>query len=58
MDHICLTIMELLSMNVSINKVNDVIQTVKKRLTNKEIDKLPSKGSYKMPIFDRSSPSC
>ena len=50
--------MELLSMNVSINKVNDVIQTVKKRLTNKEIDKLPSKGSYKMPIFDRSSPSC
>ena len=36
--------MELLSMNVSINKVNDVIQTVIKRLTNKEIDKLPLKG--------------
>ena len=44
MDHIRLTIMELLSMNVSINKVNDVIRTVIKRLTNKEIDKLPSKG--------------
>ena len=31
-------------MNVSINKVNEVIQTVVKRLTDKKIDKLPSKG--------------
>ena len=43
-DEICLCIIELLSMNVSINKVNEVIQTVVKSLTNKKIDKLPSKG--------------
>ena len=43
-DEIRLCIIELLSMNVSINKVNEVIQTVVKRLTNKKIDKLPSKG--------------
>eukprot|EP00112_Aurelia_sp_Birch-Aquarium-sp1_P023755 Seg720.1 transcript_id=Seg720.1/GoldUCD/mRNA.D3Y31 product="hypothetical protein" protein_id=Seg720.1/GoldUCD/D3Y31 len=36
--------MELLSMNVSVNKVNDVIRTVIKRLTNKNIDRLPSVG--------------
>ena len=36
--------MELLSMNVSVNKVNDVICVVLKRLTGKEVDRLPSKG--------------
>ena len=39
-----LCIMELLSMNVSVNKVNKVIQTIIKRLTDKGIDRLPSKG--------------
>ena len=43
-DNIRLTIMELLSMNVSFNKVNDVIRAVIKRLTNKSIDRLPSIG--------------
>ena len=43
-DEIPLCIIELLSMNISINKVNEVIQTVVKRLTNKKIDQLPSKG--------------
>ena len=43
-DNIRLCIMELLSMNVSVNKVNEVIQTVIKRLTDKVIDRLPSKG--------------
>ncbi len=31
-------------MNVSINKVNDIICTVLNRLANKQIEKLPSKG--------------
>ena len=31
-------------MNVSVNKVNDVIRVVLKRLTGKEVDRLPSKG--------------
>ena len=31
-------------MIVSVNKVNEVIQTVIKRLTDKGIDRLPSKG--------------
>ena len=44
LDHIRLTIMELLSMNVSINKVNDFISVVLKRLANKTVDRLPSKG--------------
>ena len=44
LDHVRLTVMELLSMNVSVNKVNDVIRTVINRLTNKKIDRLPSKG--------------
>ena len=34
LDHVRLTVMELLSMNVSVNKVNDVIRTVINRLTN------------------------
>ena len=43
-DDVHQTIMELLSMNVSVNKVNDVIRVVLKRLTGKEVDRLPSKG--------------
>ena len=35
-DEIRLCSIKLLSMNVSINKVNEVIQTVVKRLTNKK----------------------
>ena len=36
--------MELLSMNVSLNKVNEVIRIVLKRFAGKEVDQLPSKG--------------
>ena len=36
------TIMELLSLNVSMNKVNEVIKTVINKLTNKSIGRLPS----------------
>ena len=43
-NNIRLSIMELLSVNVSVNKVNQVIQTVIKRFTDKGIDWLPSKG--------------
>ena len=43
-DDVRQTIMELLSMNVSVNKVNDVICVVLERLTGKEVDRLPSKG--------------
>ena len=38
------TILNLLSLNVSQNRVNEVIRTVLKNLAHKEIDKLPSKG--------------
>ena len=44
LDHIRSAIMELLSMNVSVNKVNDVIRIVLKNFAGKEIDRLPSKG--------------
>ena len=37
-------IMELLALNVSMNKVNDVIRVVLKKLANKEVSHLPSKG--------------
>ena len=43
-DFVRMTIMELLSMNVSVNKVNDVIMTVLKHFTGKVPEKLPSKG--------------
>ena len=43
-DHVRLCIMELLSMNFSLNKVNEVIEAVLKRLAKKDIDKLPSKS--------------
>ena len=43
-DDVRLCIMELLSMNVSLNKVNEVIKAVLKRLAKKDIDKLPSKS--------------
>ena len=43
-DEVRLCIMELLSMNVSINKVNEIICIVLNRLANKKIEKLPSKG--------------
>ena len=43
-DYVRLTVMELLSMNVSMNKVNEVITTVLSRFTGKIPDKLPSKG--------------
>ena len=36
------TIMELLALNVSMNKVNNVIRTVVKKLTNKAIGRLPA----------------
>ena len=36
------TIMELLSLNVSMNKVNEVIKTVMHKLSNKSIGRLPS----------------
>ena len=42
-DDVRLTIMELLSMNVSLSKVN-VIRTVLSRLAHKDIDRLPSKA--------------
>jgi E1A/CREB-binding protein len=38
-------IMELLSLNVSMNKVNDVIKIVLKKLAKKRISKLPSVGT-------------
>lgn len=41
-DDIRETIMELLNMNVSMNKVNDVIKLVLKRLAGKEVERLPS----------------
>ena len=44
LDHIRSAIMELLSMNVSVNKVNEVIRIVLKNFAGKEIDRLPSKG--------------
>ena len=37
-------IMELFALNVSMNKVNDVIRVVLKKLANKEVSHLPSKG--------------
>ena len=43
-DYVRQTIMELLAMNVSVNKVNDVITTVLKRFTGKFPEKLPFKG--------------
>ena len=43
-DDVRLTIMELLSMNVSLSKVDDVIRTVLSRLAYKDIDRLPSKA--------------
>ena len=43
-DEVRLTVMELLSMNVSINKVNAVIKVVLNRLAKKDIDRLPSKS--------------
>ena len=43
-DYVCQTVVELLAMNVSVNKVNDVITTVLKRFTGKSPEKLPSKG--------------
>ncbi len=43
-DFVRQTIMELLSMNVSVNKVNDVIECVLNRFTGKSVEKLPSKG--------------
>ena len=36
--------MELLALNVSMNKVNDVIRVVLKKLASKEFSHLPSKG--------------
>ncbi len=36
--------MELISMNVSLNKVNDVIKIVLNRLAKKDVDRLPSKA--------------
>ena len=36
------TIMELLSLNVSMNKVNEVIHTVIQKLTKKSVGRLPS----------------
>ena len=44
MDFVRQTIMELLSMNVSVNKVNDVITCVLKRMAGRNIDRLPSKA--------------
>ena len=41
-DEVRETIMELLALNVSMNKVNDVIRTVVKKLTNKAIGRLPA----------------
>ena len=41
-DDIRETIMELLNMNVSMNKVNDVIKLVLKNLAGKEVERLPS----------------
>ena len=43
-DYVRQTIMELLSMNVSVNKVNEVILSVLKRFTGQVPEKLPSKG--------------
>ena len=37
-------VMELYSCNVSLNKVNDVIQAVVRKFTKKEVSRLPSKG--------------
>ena len=44
LDYVRVTIMELLSMNVSLNKVNEVIRIVLERFAGKEVDRLPSKG--------------
>lgn len=41
-DEVRETIMELLSLNVSMNKVNDVIRTVIQKLTKKSVGRLPS----------------
>ena len=41
-DDIRETIMELLNLNVSMNKVNDVIKLVLKNLAGKEVERLPS----------------
>jgi len=41
-DEVRETIMELLSLNVSMNKVNDVIHTVIQKLTKKSVGRLPS----------------
>ena len=43
-DYVRQTIMKLLSMNVSVNKVNEVITCVLKRFAGKIPEKLPSKG--------------
>ena len=44
MDFVRQTIMELLAMNVSVNKVNDVITCVLKRMAGTNIERLPSKA--------------
>ena len=41
-DEVRETVMELLSMNVSMNRVNDVIRTVLRNLASKDVDRLPS----------------
>lgn len=41
-DEVRETIMELLSLNVSMNKVNEVIHTVIQKLTKKSVGRLPS----------------
>lgn len=41
-DEVRETIMELLSLNVSMNKVNEVIHTVIQKLTKKSVCRLPS----------------
>ena len=38
--------MELLSMNISMNKVNDVIETVLKKRAGKDIERLPTKAVH------------
>ena len=45
-DEVREVIMELLAMNVSMSKVNEVIRTVLKKLTGKSLSRLPSKAVH------------
>ena len=51
-DTVRLTIMDLLSCNVSLSKVDEVIRTVLRNLAGKEIDRLPSMATKSMILLE------